>query len=118
MQLVSYRDGGATRLGVMSGRSIVDLARAGQAAGKELPSDTGAFIALGDAGLDVAERVIGSGDGVVAGAVRLAPPIRLQKNVICIGRNYKAHIEEAIERVARSRCTPSIWRYSANPRLP
>jgi 2-keto-4-pentenoate hydratase/2-oxohepta-3-ene-1,7-dioic acid hydratase in catechol pathway len=90
MQLVSYRDGSGTRLGVLDGEKVVDLARAGQ----DLPSDMGAFIALGDAGLDRAEQAIRSGTGAVSGQVRLAPPIRLQKNVICIGRNYKAHIEE------------------------
>jgi len=95
MQLVSYRaSGGATRLGVMNGQSVVDLAQAGQAAGKELPSDMRALIALGDAGLEAAQQVVARGDGVVSGQVRLAPPIQLQKNVICIGRNYKAHIEE------------------------
>jgi len=94
MQLVSYRDGDATRLGVMNGQSIVDLARAAQAAGKDLPSDMRAFIALGDAGLDAAEQVVGTSSATVAGAVRLAPPVQLHKNVICIGRNYKAHIEE------------------------
>jgi 2-keto-4-pentenoate hydratase/2-oxohepta-3-ene-1,7-dioic acid hydratase in catechol pathway len=94
MQLVSYRAGDATRLGVMNGQSIVDLARAAQASGKDLPTDMGAFIALGDAGLESAERLIGTGDGVVSDAVRLAPPVQLRKNVICIGRNYKAHIEE------------------------
>jgi 2-keto-4-pentenoate hydratase/2-oxohepta-3-ene-1,7-dioic acid hydratase in catechol pathway len=90
MQLVSYRDGTATRLGVMNGQSVVDLARAG----RDLPSDMRAFIALGDAGLDAAEQALRSGDGVVSGPVRLAPPVQLQKNIICIGRNYKAHIEE------------------------
>lgn len=91
---MSYRDGGDTRVGVISGQSIVDLARAGQAAGADLPSDMRAFIALGEAGLDAAERALKSGDGVVSGEVRLAPPISLHKNVYCIGRNYKAHIEE------------------------
>jgi 2-keto-4-pentenoate hydratase/2-oxohepta-3-ene-1,7-dioic acid hydratase in catechol pathway len=94
MQLVSYRDGGDTRVGVISGQSIVDLARAGQAAGADLPSDMRAFIALGEAGLDAAERAVKSGDGVVSGAARLVPPISPHKNVYCIGRNYKAHIEE------------------------
>ena len=90
MQLVSYRDGTATRLGVMNGQSVVDLARAGQ----DVPSNMRAFIALGDAGLDAADQALRSGDGVVSGPVRLAPPVQLQKNIICIGRNYKAHIEE------------------------
>src|SRR5262245_26410769 len=94
MQLVSYRDANKARLGVVDGESIVDLARAGEAGGKDLPSDMRAFIALGDAGLDAASGVLGTGAGVVSGPIRLAPPIRLQKNVFCIGRNYKAHIEE------------------------
>jgi 2-keto-4-pentenoate hydratase/2-oxohepta-3-ene-1,7-dioic acid hydratase in catechol pathway len=94
MQLVSYRGGGQTRLGVMNGQTIVDLANAGRAAGKDLPSEMRGFIALGDAGLEAAEQAVRSGDGVVTGQVSLAPPIQLQKNVVCIGRNYKAHIEE------------------------
>ncbi len=90
MQLVSYRDGTTTRLAVMNGQSVVDLGRADQ----NLPSDMRSFIALGDAGVQAAERAVKSGSGVVSGQVRLAPPIMVQKNVVCIGRNYKAHIEE------------------------
>jgi 2-keto-4-pentenoate hydratase/2-oxohepta-3-ene-1,7-dioic acid hydratase in catechol pathway len=94
MQLVSYREAGDTRLGVLNGQTLIDLARAGRAAGKDLPSEMRAFIALGDAGLDAAEQAIGTGVGVVSGPVRLAPPVRPPKNIFCIGRNYKAHIEE------------------------
>ncbi len=78
----------------MNGQTIVDLARAAQESGKELPSSMRAFMTLGDAGLETAEQVVNTGKGVVSEDVRLAPPIQLQKNVICIGRNYKAHIEE------------------------
>ncbi len=53
-----------------------------------------AFIALGERGLDLAEQAVASGQGRVEGSVRFAPPLRLRKNVFCIGRNYKAHIEE------------------------
>ncbi len=94
LKLVSYRAGTGTRLGVMDGEQVVDLQRAAGAIGKELPQDMAAFIALGDAGLDLAAQAVASGQGAVSGPVRLAPPVELRKNVFCIGRNYKAHIEE------------------------
>jgi 2-keto-4-pentenoate hydratase/2-oxohepta-3-ene-1,7-dioic acid hydratase in catechol pathway len=95
MQLLSYRVGSETRLGVLDGDGVVDLQRAAQATGNDLPSsDMTAFIALGERGLDLAEQAVASGQGRVEGSVRFAPPLRLRKNVFCIGRNYKAHIEE------------------------
>jgi 2-keto-4-pentenoate hydratase/2-oxohepta-3-ene-1,7-dioic acid hydratase in catechol pathway len=91
MQLVSFRSGSEVRLGALDAGGVVDLQ---QASGGELAGDMGAFIALGERGLDIAERAIASGAGRVEGKVSLAPPLRLRKNVFCIGRNYKAHIEE------------------------
>ncbi|MCA1645408.1 MAG: fumarylacetoacetate hydrolase family protein [Chloroflexi bacterium] len=95
MQLLSYRSGSETRLGIGDGNRVVDLQRAAQASGNDLPAnDMTAFIALGEHGLDMAEQALRSGHGHVQGDVRFAPPVRLRKNVFCIGRNYKAHIEE------------------------
>jgi 2-keto-4-pentenoate hydratase/2-oxohepta-3-ene-1,7-dioic acid hydratase in catechol pathway len=94
MQLLSYRTGSEIRLGVANGDGVTDLQRAAQASGIELPSEMAAFIALGERGLDLAERAVARGNGRVEGAVRFAPPLQLRKNVFCIGRNYKAHIEE------------------------
>jgi 2-keto-4-pentenoate hydratase/2-oxohepta-3-ene-1,7-dioic acid hydratase in catechol pathway len=91
MQLVSYRSGSDVRLGALEANGVVDLQ---QASGGELSGDMDALIGLGERGLDIAERAVGSGRGRVQGQVRLAPPLRLRKNVFCIGRNYKAHIEE------------------------
>jgi 2-keto-4-pentenoate hydratase/2-oxohepta-3-ene-1,7-dioic acid hydratase in catechol pathway len=91
MQLLSYRVGSETRLGALDGDRVVDLLRA--AAG-DLPADMTEFIALGERGLVLAEKALASGQGRVDGGVRYAPPLRLRKNVFCIGRNYKAHIEE------------------------
>src|SRR6202165_4984928 len=95
MQLLSYRVGSETRLGILDGDGVVDLQRAAQATGNDLPAaDMTAFIGLGERGLDLAEKALSSGQGRVAGSVRFAPPLQLRKNVFCIGRNYKAHIEE------------------------
>ncbi len=94
MQLLSYRAASETRLGVLDGTGVVDLQRAAQATGDDLPSDMNAFIALGERGLDLVDKALASGQGRVEGPVRFAPPLRPCKNVFCIGRNYKAHIEE------------------------
>jgi len=94
MQLLTYRTGSETRLGVANGSGVTDLQRAASASGVELPSDMAAFIALGKQGLDRAEQALASGEGRVEGSVQFAPPLALRKNVFCIGRNYKAHIEE------------------------
>ena len=91
MQLVSYRAGSDIRLGALDDGRVVDLQ---QASGGELPSDMRAFIERGERALEAADRAIASGQGVVEGEVKLAPPLSLRKNVFCIGRNYKAHIEE------------------------
>ena len=103
MKLVTYRAGGETRLGVLEGERVIDLQRAAEAAGKRLPSDMRAFIEMGDGGLDAAEAAVKSGEGAVSGEVRLAAPLQnLRKNVFCVGRNYKLHIEEG----ARARGVP------------
>ena len=94
MKLVTYQAGGEARLGVLEGEKVIDLQRAGEAAGKKLPSDMLAFIKLGDAGLDDAEAALKSGAGAVAGPVKLLAPIKPKKNVFCVGRNYIKHIEE------------------------
>ena len=39
MKLVSYRSGGEIRTGVLDGERVIDLQRAGEAAGKRLPKD-------------------------------------------------------------------------------
>lgn len=95
MKLVTYRAGEELRLGALDGERVIDLQRAAEAIGKRLPSTMRELIALGDDGLDIVEEALKSGAGEVSGPVRLAPPIPdLRKNVFCVGRNYKAHIEE------------------------
>jgi 2-keto-4-pentenoate hydratase/2-oxohepta-3-ene-1,7-dioic acid hydratase in catechol pathway len=94
MQLLSYRSGAEVRLGVLEGNAVVDVQRAAEAARVEVPNDMLGLIALGDRGLDLVEKALATGAGHVDGTVRYAPPLQLRKNVFCIGRNYKAHIEE------------------------
>lgn len=108
MKLVSYRSGGEIRIGVLEGERVIDLQRAGEVAGKRLPTDMLAFIALGERGLDDAEAALEKGkeQAAVQGQARLAAPVpRPRKNIFCVGRNYKAHIEEGF----RARNEPVVY---------
>ena len=116
MKLVSYRSRGEVRLGVLNGERVIDLQRAGEAAGKPLPSDMRAFIALGEAGLDAAEAAVKSGAGAVSGEVRLAAPLQnLTKNVFCVGRNYKEHIIEGARARGREPRFPEYVEFFSKP---
>jgi 2-keto-4-pentenoate hydratase/2-oxohepta-3-ene-1,7-dioic acid hydratase in catechol pathway len=116
MKLVSYRSRGEARLGVLDGERVIDLQRAGEAAGKQLPSDMRAFIALGEVGLDAAEGAVKSEAGVVSGEVRLAAPLQnLTKNVFCVGRNYKEHIIEGARARGREPRFPEFVEFFSKP---
>jgi 2-keto-4-pentenoate hydratase/2-oxohepta-3-ene-1,7-dioic acid hydratase in catechol pathway len=116
MELVSYRSRGEVRLGVMDGERVIDLQRAGEAAGRPLPSDMRAFIGLGEAGLDAAEAAVKSGAGAVSGEVRLAAPLQnLTKNLFCVGRNYKEHIIEGARARGREPRFPEFVEFFSKP---
>jgi 2-keto-4-pentenoate hydratase/2-oxohepta-3-ene-1,7-dioic acid hydratase in catechol pathway len=116
MKLVTYRSGGEARLGVLDGARVIDLQRAGEAAGKRLPSDMRAFIALGEAGLDDAETALRSGAGVTSGEPRLAAPLQnLRKNVFCVGRNYREHIIEGARARGREVRFPELVELFSKP---
>src|SRR3982074_2024703 len=118
MQLLSYRVAAEPRLGALDGEGVIDLQRAAQAGGHDLPSDMTAFISLGARGLDLAERAVASGQGRVEGQVRFAPPLQLRKNVFCIGRNYKAHIEEGFRARGQEPVFPKFLEIFSTPPTP
>jgi 2-keto-4-pentenoate hydratase/2-oxohepta-3-ene-1,7-dioic acid hydratase in catechol pathway len=116
MKLVTYRSAGETRLGVLEGERVIDLQRTGEAAGKRLPSEMRAFIALGERGLDEAEAALASGAEEVSGEVRLAAPLQnLRKNVFCVGRNYKEHIIEGARARGREVRFPEVVELFSKP---
>ena len=105
MRLVTYRHRGSQRAGVLANELVVDLERAGG-----LPPTLRGFLALGEQGRTAAERAVAEVErrlpdeeqrlldqGVVFGAaeVRFAPPVPDPEKIICLGRNYRAHAEEA-----------------------
>ena len=107
MRLVSYVAGSAVRLGALVEGGVVDLEAAARRAGRTLPADMQAFIELGDAGLAVADAVL---PGAVVTALRpdqlRAPLPALRKNVFCVGRNYREHLEEGARARGEARTAP------------
>lgn len=94
MFLVTFREGGKNRLGVLdrAGGEVIDLSRTASG----LPQDMPAFISLGEPGLVEARRAITSGAGrLPQSQVQLAAPIpRPARNIFCVGKNYREHVQE------------------------
>ncbi len=94
MLLVTFTEGGKSRLGILdrAHNEVVDLSRVALG----LPPDMLAFIALGEPGLAEARRAESSGEGRVPLAqVRLTAPIpKPARNIFCVGKNYREHAQE------------------------
>ncbi len=94
MLLVTFTEGGKSRLGILDRArdEVVDLSRVASG----LPPDMLAFIALGESGLAEARRALASGAGRLPLAqVRLMAPIpKPARNIFCVGKNYREHAQE------------------------
>lgn len=106
MRLATFRGGTDaidTRIGVVRGERIVDVARAALLAGEEPPAELRemqALIAAGEAGLRrVAALLHGAPEEAelpLASVELVAPLPRPRKNVFCLGRNYAEHAAESL----------------------
>ena len=103
MRLVTFKDEAGTRLGVLRGETVVDVARAALFVGEEPPPELRDILALIDGGAEALERVRAllvatPPDAVLErGAVEVLAPIpRPRKNVFCLGRNYAEHAAESL----------------------
>ncbi len=100
MKLVTYEAGLEQRLGLWhDSKGILDLAQAGRRfLRRDLPCDMLSFIGTGSSALDAARDLLEAAPRDAwtpsAGAKLCAPIPRMRKNVFCVGRNYKLHIEE------------------------
>jgi 2-keto-4-pentenoate hydratase/2-oxohepta-3-ene-1,7-dioic acid hydratase in catechol pathway len=94
MLLVTFTEGGKSRLGILDRArdEVVDLSRVASG----LPPDMLAFIALGESGLAEARRALASGAGrLPLVQVRLMAPIpKPARNLFCVGKNYREHAKE------------------------
>ena len=86
MRLVTYRAGGAVRVGALQGDAIVDVGH----------DDMLELLAGGDAAMDAARAAADSaGGGTPLADVELLPPVPRPPKIICVARNYGAHAKEA-----------------------
>jgi 2-keto-4-pentenoate hydratase/2-oxohepta-3-ene-1,7-dioic acid hydratase in catechol pathway len=94
MLLVTFVDGAGSRIGVLDAArgELVDLAQAAPG----LPPDMLGLIALGETGLAEARRVLASGVArrPLAQVRLLAPLPRPARNILCVGKNYRDHVQE------------------------
>ncbi|HEV7731641.1 MAG TPA: fumarylacetoacetate hydrolase family protein [Candidatus Binatia bacterium] len=91
MRLATFTHGGATRVGVVDGDTVIDLA----AAQPSLPRQMLAFLTAGAAAMDAARAAIRPDAPRLALAdVRLDAPIARPPKFLAIGLNYADHIRE------------------------
>ena len=94
MLLVTFQDGAGSRIGVLDAArgELVDLAQAAP----RLPTDMLGLIALGEAGLAEARHALARGAArrPLAAVHLLAPIPRPARNILCVGKNYRDHVQE------------------------
>jgi 2-keto-4-pentenoate hydratase/2-oxohepta-3-ene-1,7-dioic acid hydratase in catechol pathway len=88
MRLVTFTAGGATRIGVVVGDEVVDLARAVPG----LPGDMVALLAAGPGALARAQAA--DGPRLALDEVRLRAPVLRPPKILAVGLNYASHVRE------------------------
>ncbi len=92
MRLATFTHGGATRIGVVVGDEIVDLAEADPG----LPRAMEAFLDAGAPALAAAERAAARAAGrIPLDDVRLEAPVLRPRKILAVGLNYADHIAES-----------------------
>jgi 2-keto-4-pentenoate hydratase/2-oxohepta-3-ene-1,7-dioic acid hydratase in catechol pathway len=92
MKLVTFTHGGSTRIGVMAGGDIVDLA----AAAPSLPRDMVELLAGGAGAIAAARTAAANGAARIPVAqARLEAPITRPPKFLAIGLNYADHVSES-----------------------
>jgi len=119
MKFVTFKSGAEQRIGILDDKKgILDIVMAGKATlGRDLPTDMLSFIAAGESALADAKKLAASADGWVAAAsVKLMAPIpHYKKNVFCVGRNYKLHIEEGARARGVAVSFPTVPEFFSKP---
>ena len=91
MRLLTFTEAGRTRIGVVVGDEIVDLA----AAAPDLPTEMARFLAAGRAALEVARSAAeGAQRRLALADVRFEAPVLRPSKFLGIGLNYTDHIAE------------------------
>ena len=90
MKLATFSQAGSTRIGVITGDEVVDLA----AAAPEMPRAMEAFLAAGAPALERARAAVRGGPRLPLASVKLEAPVLAPRKFLAIGLNYNDHIAE------------------------
>ena len=114
MRLVTYSvANGAPRAGVRVGHRILDIEAGSRVNGEPLPSTMRALLREGRGALarvqalaKAAQSQAGRYSGAMAEerAVRFLPPVPDPDKFLCVGKNYRAHLEELKKHDLIRRC--------------
>ena len=91
MKLATFSHGGTTRIGVVDGERVVDLA----AAAPELPRKMVAFLEAGEPALKTARAALGTGPSLALADVQLEAPVLRPPKFLAVGLNYADHVRES-----------------------
>src|ERR1700730_3958974 len=92
MKLATFTHGGPTRIGVVAGDSMIDLA----AAAPELPREMAAFLAAGPSALERARKAAqDTAHRIDLAKIKFEAPVLHPPEFLAIGLNYADHIEES-----------------------
>jgi 2-keto-4-pentenoate hydratase/2-oxohepta-3-ene-1,7-dioic acid hydratase in catechol pathway len=91
MKLATFSHEGVTRIGLVDGEQIVDLA----AAAPSLPTDMLAFLEAGPAALQTAHATLAEGPRIALSEVTLEAPIARPPKFLAVGLNYADHVAES-----------------------
>lgn len=121
MKLVTYGNEGNQKLGAILDGDVVDLCAAAAQLKKTLPATMLGFIEAGAPALDIARDALRAARDnkslrePLAGTRLCAPIPQMRKNVFCVGRNYKAHIEEGARAQGRQVVFPTVPEFFSKP---
>jgi 2-keto-4-pentenoate hydratase/2-oxohepta-3-ene-1,7-dioic acid hydratase in catechol pathway len=118
MRIATFSHAGREGVGIVENDAILDLAAAAKGSA---PPSVRELIAGGDGALKKAREALAAAKGDKSAwrplkEVRLMAPIpRPQKNVFCVGRNYKLHIEEGARARGIEPSYPKVPEFFSKP---
>ena len=122
MKFLTYKAGKNFKVGVLDGDKVLDLAKASEKFGKAVPGTMREIVASGSKAVNAAKALLKAAQKEPKGLftdvakVKIAAPLQdLRKNVFCVGRNYKAHIEEMAHAMNREVSYPKVPEFFSKP---
>src|SRR5215218_9459104 len=101
MIFLTFAAADGSHLGLLIDDNVLDLTKAWPAAGHaSAPRHVGDLAEAGEAGLAIVRGLASTANAAnlvaLASLTLMAPIPRPKKNVFCVGRNYKDHIDEGM----------------------